>query len=424
MKNFFRRLFGKIIGGNYFLALDFGSSSIKSLLFKISEDGKRVDIQGFGESRQFPLSDNIANKEEGKMSRIVLAAQKSIGEACKNTKIRTPLKVILGAAGDLLHGDSITKRYIREDAKEKINLIELKNIIQKTQWSAWDNIRKFVRDETGYSEFNIKLINSRIQEIKVDGYRVTNPLGFSGREIVISIFNVYSTEEHLEFLNNIAGRLNLELSCIAAEPYAVAQALSAGSNDKISALLLDVGDFTTDITFIQENKVRFIKTIALGGRIFNQRLSNELCIDNNDAEAIKIKYGNNLLSPTVTKKIAHIIKRDIDIWLNALELSLTSISKQEILPSDILLYGAGSQLPDLKTALEDGNWRKNLSLPRRLVVNLLLPESFFNIINLPAEFNRPQFTALCALSVLSLDFIAHEDQISQSLRRISRIVSQ
>ena len=406
------------------MALDFGSSSIKSLLFKISEDGKKVDMRGFGESRQFPLSDNISNNEENKMSRIVLTAQKSIGEACKNAKIRMPLKVILGAAGDLLRGDSITKRYIREDAKEKINLIELKNIIQKTQWSAWDNIRKFVRDETGYSEFNIKLINSRIQEIKVDGYRVTNPIGFSGREIVISIFNAYSAGEHLEFLNNIAGRLNLELSCIAAEPYAVAQALSAGSNDKISVLLLDVGDFTTDITFMHDNKVRFIKTIALGGKIFNQRLSNELGVDNNDAEAIKIKYGNKLLSPTVTKKIARIIKRDIDIWLNALELSLTSISKQEILPSDILLYGAGSQLPDLKTALEDGNWRKNLSLPRRLVVNLLLPESFFNIINLPPEFNRPQFTALCALSVLSLDFMAHEDQISQNLRRISRIVSQ
>lgn len=406
------------------MALDFGSSSIKSLLFKISEDGKKVDIRGFGESRQVPLSDDILNNEENKMSRIVLAAQKSIGEACKNAKIRAPLKVILGAAGDLLHGDSITKRYIREDAKEKINLIELKNIIQKTQWSAWDNIRKFVRNETGYSEFNITLINSRIQEIKVDGYRVTNPIGFTGKEIVISIFNAYSTEEHLEFLNNIAGRLNLELSFIAAEPYAVAQALNTGSNEKVSALLLDVGDFTTDITFVQENKVRFIKTIALGSRIFNQRLSNELCVDNNDAEAIKIKYGNKLLSPAVTKKIARIIKRDIDIWLNALELSLTSISKQEILPSDILLYGAGSQLPDLKIALEDGDWRKNLSLPRRLVVELLRPEFLSNIMNLPPEFNRPQFTALCALSVLSLDFMAREDQINQNLRRISRIVSQ
>jgi len=406
------------------LALDFGSSSIKSLLFKVSDDGKKVDILGFGESRQSSLSDNISNNEENKISRIVLAAQKSISEACKNTKIRAPLKVVLGAAGDLVHGDSITKRYIREDAKEKINLIELKNIIQKTQWSAWDNIRKFVRDETGYSEFNVKLINSRIQEIKVDGYRVTNPIGFSGREIVISIFNAYSTEEHLEFLNNIIGRLNLELSFIVAEPYAVAQALSVGSNDKISALLLDVGDFATDITFIQESKVRFIKTIALGSKIFNQRLSNELCVDNNDAEAIKIKYGNNLLSRVVTKKIARIIKRDVDIWLNAMELSLTNISKQEILPGDILLYGAGSQLPDLKTALEDGDWRKNLSLPRRLVVNLLLPESFLNIMNLSPEFNRPQFTALCALSVLSLDFLTYEDPINQNLRRISRIVSQ
>lgn len=424
MKNFFSRLFGRMIGDNYFLALDFGSSSIKSLLFKISDDGKKVDMRGFGESKRYPLCDDISCNNERKASSIVSAAQKSISEACKNARIRMPLKVILGATGDLLRGDSITKRYIREDAKEEINLIELKNIIQKTQWSAWDNIRKFIRDETGYSEFGIKLVNSRIQEIKVDGYRVTNPIGFSGREMVIGIFNVYSTEEHLEFLNNIAGKLNLELASIVAEPYAVAQALSAGSNDKISALLLDVGDFTTDITFIQEGKVRFIKTIALGGKIFNQRLSSELCVDNNDAEVIKIKYGNNLLSQTVTKKIARIIKKDMDIWLNALELSLASISKQEILPGDILLYGAGSQLPDLKTALEDGGWRKNLSLPRRLVVNSLLPESFFNIINLPPEFNHPQFTALCALSVLSLDFIAREDQITQSLRKISRIVSR
>jgi cell division protein FtsA len=419
---FFSRLFSKKFSGVYFLALDLGSRSVKSLLFKVGDDGKNVEISRFGEGIKSGVENGLNNNEEI-MSETLNAANAAIASAKKGWNKKMP-KVILGAAGDLLSGDSITKRYIREDPKEKIDIVELKNIIQKIQWNAWDNIRKSVRNETGYSEFDLKLVNSSIQEIKVDGYRVTNPISFVGREITISTFNAYSTSGQLDFLNAVANGINSELLFIAVEPYAVSQALIRSTDEKINALLLDIGDFATDITFIQESKIKFIKTLALGSSIFNQRISRETGVDYNEAESIKIKYSKNLLSAAVGKKISNALQKDLLIWLNALELSLMNISKQEILPNNIFVYGSGSELPDIKKGLEEGNWRKNLALPRKLEVDPLLPDRFKKVVNLSPEANTVKYTTIIALSLLSLDLAKNEDAIHQNLRRISRIVSR
>lgn len=418
---FFSRLFSKKNYGVHFLTLDLGSGSVKSLLFRVSDDGKSIEVSGFGESARFRAEREPSGEEV--ISEIFSAVKSAIAVAKKGWKKKIP-KIILGATGDLLSGDSVTKRYIREDPKEKIDLIELKNIMQKIQWSAWDNIRKSVGNEIGHSEFDLRLVNSSIQEIKVDGYRVTNPIGFVGREITISVFNAYGTSEQLELLNTIIGEMNLELAFIAVESYAVSRALIRSTDEKINALLLDIGDSSTDIAFIQESKIKFIKTIALGSDIFNQRISRDLGVGCAEAESIKIKYGRNLLSSGATKKISGAIQKDLSIWLNALELSLSNISKQDIFPEKIFIYGAGSELPDIKKGLEEGSWRKNLALPRKLEVDHLLPGNFKKIINLPSEINMVKYTTIVALSLLSLDLSQNEDTIHQNLRRISRIVSR
>lgn len=414
----FSRLFRSRISGAYFLCLDLGSKLIKALIFRVSDDGKNIEVVGFGKSER----DSNSQFEEGAVADTVLCCKRAIENAAGKIK-HIPPQIILGAAGNLLHGDSITKRFIRDDPKDKINIPELKNIIQKIQWNAWNNIRKVVRDETGYSEFNIKLVNSRIQEMKVDGYMVTNPIGFVGREITVTIFNVYSASEHLEFLRDLASKLNGNLLFIAVGPYAVAQALAKSSDDLINALVLDIGDFTTDITFIKENRVKFIKTITLGSRIFNQRLSRELTINDANAELIKIKYSKQILGANVAKKISRILQKDVIIWLNALEISLMNASKQEILPSKIFMHGAGSELPDIKRNLESQDWHKNLTLPRKLQVETLLPGKFKKIINLSPDLNDTKYTTLAALAILSFNFEQNEDQVNQSLRRISRMVS-
>ena len=56
---------------------------------------------------------------------------------------------------------------------------------------------------------------------------MTNPVGFQGRHVRISIFNAFAPLVHLGALQSVASQLDLELLEIVAEPYAVARVLGA-----------------------------------------------------------------------------------------------------------------------------------------------------------------------------------------------------
>ena len=53
----------------------------------------------------------------------------------------TASKMILGISGELVKGATITTSYVRRDANSKIDLAELKNIVHKVQWRAFDHVR-------------------------------------------------------------------------------------------------------------------------------------------------------------------------------------------------------------------------------------------------------------------------------------------
>jgi len=88
-----------------------------------------------------------------------------------------PKKAVVGIAGEFIKGITTNFLYPREKPEEPIDLAELQNIIQKIQWKAFDKARGQLAYETCSSEVEIKPINALLTDIRIDGYKVTNPLG-------------------------------------------------------------------------------------------------------------------------------------------------------------------------------------------------------------------------------------------------------
>ena len=68
--------------------------------------------------------------------------------------------------------------------------------------------------ESGHAEIDVKLVNAAIVDVRIDGYKVTNPLGFQGKEIQIGVFNAFAPIVHLGALQTIAENLDLDLISI------------------------------------------------------------------------------------------------------------------------------------------------------------------------------------------------------------------
>lgn len=415
----FSKFLGKR-GTGYALALDIGTEIVKALVFKIDDSNDKGIIMGVGRTRQ-----RLGDMQSGAVSDIsgvVKTCDEAIAVAEQMAGIKRVERTIMGIAGELVKGSTTTVHYERLKPEIRIDLPELKNIIQKVQWKAFDKIRQQLAWETGHSEIDVKLINAAIVDVRIDGYRVTNPLGFQGRDVSIGVFNAYAPMVHLGALQKIAEELDLDLLSIAAEPYAVAKSMGLENSVDFSAIFIDVGGGTTDLAVVRNGGLEGTKMFALGGRAFTKRLAQELNINFYEAESLKIRYGRNELGKDISKRIEKLLEEDCNVWLDGIELSLSEFSASDHLPSKILLCGGGSALPGIKKSLASTTWIKNLPFTKTPSISFLQPRDVANIEDATATMKSPQDVTPMGLANLALDLMGEEKVLSNMLRRAVKMM--
>ena len=427
LKNFFQIGKGKS-KKDYLLALDIGTEFVKTLIFKIDnslfkdEEEKKGLVVGVGRQRQLP--NHMQAGAVADINGVALTCQRAIEEASQMARLR-PNRIVMGVAGEFIKGLTTNFVYQRSNPEEEIDLSELKNIIQKIQWKSLDQLRSQLAWETGQPEIEIRLVDALVNELRIDGCQVTNPLGFQGKEIFFSIFNVYAPLVQLRALESIAVKLNLELLSIIAEPYAMAKSFSFES--KVGGLFIDVGGGTTDIALVRQGRVEGIKSLALAGQTFTKRLSQILDIGLTEAEEIKVKHANQQLSYSVQRKIREILERDIKIWSKGVELILEEFSQTEFFPPLISLCGGGSLLPGIKNILSreslQGEWLNKFPFSQKPKIRFIHSGQITDMVDQTGLLEGPESVTPLALANLALEIATSgEKTLPFILRRIVRIM--
>src|SRR5690606_11789496 len=127
-------------------------------------------------------------------------------------------------------------------------------------------------------------------------YKVSNPIGFQGKEIIIQLYTAFAPMVHIGALERTASELDLDLIAVAAEPFAVSRAvIGADAASNFTAILIDVGGGTTDIAVVDDGGVQGTKMFGIGGRAFTKAIATELDLDYAAAESIKIELSKNTL---------------------------------------------------------------------------------------------------------------------------------
>ena len=416
-----RKIFsGGKASSDYALALDIGTEFVKVLVFKREEDGQRGVVLGYGQARQ-----RLGNMTSGAVSNIegvIETCDRAIIEAEEMARVRDVKQAVVGIAGELVKGTTTTVHYERARPEIRIDLPELKNIIQKVQWKAFDRIRKQLAWETGYNEIDVKLINAAIVQVKIDGYRIANPLGFQGRDVSISVFNAYSPMVHLGALQKIADELELDLVSIAAEPYAIAQSMSTYNDPDFGAIIVDIGGGTTDVALVRNGGLEGTVMFALGGHAFTKRLAVALRVSFDEAEEIKLKYAIGKLGTEITQKISALFSDDCNIWASGLEIALESFLNYDLLPSKILLCGGGSALPGIKEVLLRAEWFSQLPISQDLKISYIQPRDVVNILDKTKKLATPQMVAPMGLADFILDEPDDEKTLSNVLGKAVKII--
>jgi cell division protein FtsA len=416
---------GKAAGPRYLVALDIGTEFVKALIGEVKTDQASgapsgVDIIGVGRQRQ-----RLTDMQGGAVTDItgvvencdaaLKVAEKMAGVVAKD--------VVIGIAGELVKGASTTVRYKRADPGDPIDMTELRKILDRVQYRAFERAREQLTWETGYKELEVKLVNTAIVDVQIDGYRVTNPIGFQGKDVSIQLFNAFAPMVHLGALQSVAADLDLNLINIAAEPFAVAKSVGGQDSGEFSAIFIDIGGGTTDIALVNNGGVEGTKMFAIGGRAFTKRIAQVANTSFEKAEEMKISYSAGKLGPRAQKVVEEAVNADMQVWLSGVELSLAEFDKVDHLPAKILLCGGGTGLPQIVEALKGKTWYKQLPFARKPVVNHIKPDEVTRVADKTGKLTSFADITPMGLANLGLDTAGGETTTDTLVRKLARAIS-
>jgi len=362
-------------GKEQIVALDIGTEYVKVLIGEV--EGEDINIVGVGRQHQ-----ELGAMHAGAISDIsavVANCEKALTEAEKQAGT-SPRSCVIGLAGELVKGTTTTVKYKRPDSAKELSLEEMEIIIEKVQQRAYVQAKKILAWEVGSKEVDVKLVNSAIVAIQIDGYKVSNPIGFQGRDVSIQLFTAFAPLIHIGALERTAKQLDLELLAVAAEPFAVARSvIGSDTSSSLSAVLIDVGGGTTDIAVVDDGGVEGTRMFGIGGRSFTRTIANELDVEFETAEQIKLALSSGKLDEEKRKDAMQAVDRTLDVWLSGVELALAEFPRIDHLPNKLLLCGGGSSLEELTDQLKKKHWYQDLPFTKKPTVQLIEPSQVIGI---------------------------------------------
>ncbi len=386
--------------GDYMVALDIGTEFIKALVGRVV--GDEVEIIGVGRSHQ-ALSDMQAGAIAD-IAAVVANCDQALSAAERQAQV-SARSAIIGIAGELVKGTTSTVRFTRKNASKELSIDEMARIIDLVQERAESKARRQLAWELGGKDVEVRLVNSALVRIDIDGYKVTNPVGFQGKDVVVEMYTAFAPMIHIGALERTAAELDLELLAVAAEPFAVARSVVGDDpNAAVSAVLMDVGGGTTDIAVVNEGGVEGTKMFGIGGRAFTQAIARELDADFNKAESLKVGLSSGRTHEK-KEQMEKALSKTMNVWLSGVELALAEFNKLDNLPHRILLCGGGASLGMLTEELEKGEWHKDLPFTRKPAIHHIQPDEVVGITDTTGDVSDHTLITAMGLLRVGMDTI-------------------
>lgn len=435
----------KIKPENVILALDIGTEFVKAVIAERTEDDNLIVI-GVGKEHQ-----NMGNMYAGAIADIpavVSTCEKALSNAEGMAGVISKTCVV-GIAGELIKGNTRTVRYRRKDSNKPISDQEMQLIIQRVQDKAGEQAKQEIALETDNPEVEVRLINSAIVSLSIDGYKVSNPIGFKGSDLMIQFYTAFAPLVHISAIEKVCAELNLDLLAVAVEPFAVCRAcLGNELESNFSAIVMDIGGGTTDIAVVDDGGVEGTKMFGIGGRSFTHQIATRTGLDYDTAEAVKLQLGGVsldqltlkhkeetvadaekkneiqqiLATPERAKKINQAIADNIEVWLGGVAVALEDFPLVEALPTRILLCGGGAGLTSLQESLATSDWYIDLPFSRRPLIHLLDDVDIPGIENATTEDLDYSFITAFGLLRVAIDTLAGTDEPAGLRAKLAKLL--
>jgi len=195
-----------------YTALDIGTAYAKAIIIEVQ--GDQATVLGVGRHQQSysHMSDGIVTDIPG----VIANCNEALVKAEKSAGGVVAPSAVIGIAGELVKGSSITVNKQRQQPTKPITPEELETLITGAQQKLLKNAKDRIAAETGYQNIEVRLTNAAVISVRIDGQTVSNPIGFRGRHFTLTLFSAFAPLMQLGALETVAQGLDLTLVTIVA----------------------------------------------------------------------------------------------------------------------------------------------------------------------------------------------------------------
>lgn len=397
-----------------FTALDIGTAYAKAIIIEVQDDIGVVLGVGRHQQSYSHMSDGIVTDIPG----VITNCNEALTKAEQSAGGIIAPSTVIGIAGELVKGSSITISKQRQQPTKPISPEELESVISSAQQKLLKIAKDRIAAETGYPNIEVRLTNAAVISVRIDGQTVSNPIGFRGRHFTLTLFSAFAPLMQLGALETVAQGLDLTLVTIVAEPYALARCLSANASADSGAIFIDIGGGTTDIALVRQGGIEETRMFALGGRTFTRRLAASKGLSIKDAEKLKLNYSSGGTKGNERDEIQNIFASEAQTWMDSVELLIEELAKGELLPPAIYLVGGGSGLPDLRQKLENFLWTERLPFSRQPIIETIQPAMVTSIADPNNLLRNAQDITPMALAFQAIELQNEDNVLDRVLYRV------
>lgn len=314
----------KIIPSKKVIIVDVGTYKVKVALCEYKNN--EIHILSYAEKKQDAsdiIGSEIANIEW--VSNTIELALDKIGKETninpKDMIINIPTSTIISSGKDL--------SYSRDKADENISIEELDYIIAKAERQALDDAKIQIYNKTGYSQVDMKLITSSITDINIDGFKVSNPLGFTGKNINLCVLNIFIPASRYHIINTIGNYLGKNILSIIPLEFSLPKILGNSEYAYDDVIFIDVGNTKTSLIVQKWWVILWFDKINL----WIQDLVKSIKEKTWETTIEIIKNIQDLSKYTQEKN------EFLSVWEEGCIISLKEILKSNLVPHKIFLSG-------------------------------------------------------------------------------------
>ncbi|HHE39246.1 MAG TPA: cell division protein FtsA [Candidatus Cloacimonetes bacterium] len=264
-------------------AIDIGTTKICVIIAVLDEE-KKLEIKGIG-----------TGKSEGLVNGIVIdisKASKSISDAIYEAELMSETKaknIYVGIAGEHMKSQNTLGRISLTTGSEPCEITQehVDNVIT--------NSKNNIKIQQGNERLDI--IHAIPQYYDIDGQvGIMNPVNMSGFNLSAYVHIVMADINTIRNITKCVELSGYKVEEIFLEPIASSYSVLNEVEKTLGSVLIDIGGGTTDLAVFYKESIRFSAVIPLGGTNITQDLAIGLQTSPQNAEDLKINYGNSIAS--------------------------------------------------------------------------------------------------------------------------------